>query len=69
MASLMRGRSVRACHHRTSVVGLIGDDPLPPLGEVSRAHRGVLVLDAFPQCRRHVLAVLGQPLEKSFTPR
>jgi hypothetical protein len=33
-------------------------------GEVSRAHHGVLVLDARPECRRHVMEVLRQPLDE-----
>jgi Magnesium chelatase, subunit ChlI len=32
-------------------------------GEVSLAHYGVRCLDARPECRRHVLAGLRQPLE------
>jgi magnesium chelatase family protein len=37
--------------------------PLP--GEVSLVHHGVLVLDELPECRRHVLEVVRQPLEES----
>jgi magnesium chelatase family protein len=44
-------------------VGLIGGGYLPTPGEVSRAHHGLLFLDARPECRRHVLEVLRQPLE------
>jgi predicted ATPase with chaperone activity len=38
-----------------------GKVPLP--GAVSRAHHRMFFLDARPECRRHVLAVLRQALE------
>jgi hypothetical protein len=55
---------LRASHHAISAVGLIGGGQVPTPGEVSRAHPGVLCLDELPECRRHVLEVLRQPLEE-----
>jgi magnesium chelatase family protein len=54
-----------APHHTISDVGVIGGGHLPRPGEVSRAHHGVLCLDARPACRRHGLAGLRQPFEES----
>ncbi len=60
-------RPFRAPHHTISQVGRIGGGPVPRPGDVSRARHGILVLDELPECRRHVLEVLRQPLEERVT--
>src|SRR5918998_6577550 len=65
--ALVTTRPFRAPHHTGSDVGLIGGGQVPLPGEVSRAHHGVLGLDARPECRRHVLEGLRQPLEEGIT--
>jgi magnesium chelatase family protein len=57
-------RPCRAPHQTIADVGLIGGGQVPMPGEVSLAHHSVLCLDALPECKRHVLAVLRQPLEE-----
>ena len=54
----------RAPHHTIADAGLIGGGHVPMPGDVSLAHHGVLCLDAWPECRRHVLEVFRQPLEE-----
>ena len=58
-------RPCRAPPQTIAAVGGIGGGNIPMPGDVSRAHQGVLVLDALPEFRRHVLEALRQPLEKS----
>jgi magnesium chelatase family protein len=48
-----------------SSLGWIEDGQVPLPGEVSLAHNGVRFLDERPECRRHVLGVLRQPVEES----
>ena len=67
--ALVTTRRFRAPPQTISAVGLIGGGHLPRPGEVSRAHHGVLFLDARPECRRHVLEVWRQPLDKGIAYR
>jgi magnesium chelatase family protein len=60
-------RPCRAPHQTISDVGLIGGGQVPMPGEVSLAQHGVLCLDELPECRRHGLAGLRQPLEEGVT--
>jgi magnesium chelatase family protein len=63
--ALVTTRPCRAPHLNISDVGLLGGCHVPMPGEASLAHHGVLFLDERPECRRHVLEVLRQPLEES----
>jgi magnesium chelatase family protein len=53
----------RAPHHGASAPAIVGGGPSPRPGEVSLAHRGVLLMDELPEFPRSVLESLRQPIE------
>lgn len=55
---------VRTPHHDLTVAGLIGGGPRLTPGEMTWAHRGLLILDEIGEYRRDTLEALREPLER-----
>lgn len=60
---IITARPFRSPHHTASTIALIGGGSTPKPGEVSLAHRGVLLLDELPEFSPSSLDALRQPLE------
>jgi magnesium chelatase family protein len=54
---------LRAPHHTSSYVSIIGGGSTPKPGEITLAHRGVLFLDEFPEHDSKTLEAMREPLE------
>jgi magnesium chelatase family protein len=65
--ALVTTRPFRTPPHAMSDAGLIGGGHVPMPGDVSLAQNGVLFPDERPEVRRHVLAVLRQPIENGIS--
>jgi magnesium chelatase family protein len=62
--ALAASRPFRAPHHSITAAGLVGGASRRSVGEVVRAHHGVLFLDELSEFARATLEALRQPLEE-----
>ncbi len=61
---LITKRPFRAPHHTASEAAVIGGGNTLEAGEITKAHKGVLFMDEFPEFYRNVLESLRQPIEE-----
>ena len=61
---LITQRPFRSPHHSSSESAIIGGSGNLQPGEITRAHRGILFMDEFPEFHRDVLESLRQPVEE-----
>lgn len=64
--SLINERPFRFPRHNSSLISFIGGGNSFKLGEISLAHRGVLVLDDVSEFPKKILESIRQPLEEKF---
>lgn len=62
--TLITQAPLRAPHHTSSYVSIIGGGSVPKPGEITLAHRGVLFLDELPEFESKALESLREPLEE-----
>lgn len=60
---LLGRRPIRSPHHSITKVGLIGGGSNLKIGEITKAHHGVLLLDEFGEYPRRIIELLREPLE------
>lgn len=62
--TLLTQPPMRAPHHTSSYVSIIGGGSTPKSGEITLSHRGVLFLDELPEFESKALESLREPLEE-----